>query len=178
MPKQVKDATAANESLKFFAWAYKNGDKAAEELDYVPMPANVKELVMKSWAEIKGPDGKPPWPACDGRRATRFFASLTRSAAYLVLTLLGGFLVTLIIGSWLALSTFGVGFLTSQSWNPNPDILKFGALTPIYGTPRHLGDRDGARLPRALTIAWPSSPCFSPSGAGMTAAHNFQDGPS
>jgi phosphate transport system substrate-binding protein len=59
MPKEVKDATAAGEALKFFAWAYKNGDKAAEELDYVPMPANVKELVMKSWAEIKGPDGKP-----------------------------------------------------------------------------------------------------------------------
>jgi phosphate transport system permease protein len=45
-----------------------------------------------------------------------------------VLTLLGGFLVTLIIGSWLALSTFGIGFVTSQSWNPNPDILKFGWL--------------------------------------------------
>ncbi|MBV9054758.1 MAG: phosphate ABC transporter substrate-binding protein PstS [Hyphomicrobiales bacterium] len=59
MPKEVKDATAAGEALKFFAWAYKNGDKAADELDYVPMPANVKELVAKSWAEIKGPDGKP-----------------------------------------------------------------------------------------------------------------------
>ena len=59
MPKEVKDATAAGEALKFFAWAYKDGDKAAEELDYVPMPANVKELVMKSWAQIKGPDGKP-----------------------------------------------------------------------------------------------------------------------
>ena len=59
MPKEVKDATAAGEALKFFAWAYKNGDKAAEDLEYVPMPANVKELVMKSWQEIKGPDGKP-----------------------------------------------------------------------------------------------------------------------
>jgi phosphate transport system substrate-binding protein len=59
MPKEVKDAATAGEALKFFAWAYKNGDKAADALDYVPMPANVKELVMKSWAEIKGPDGKP-----------------------------------------------------------------------------------------------------------------------
>jgi phosphate transport system substrate-binding protein len=59
MPKEVKDATAAGEALKFFAWAYKNGDKAAEDLDYVPMPANVKDLVMKTWSEIKGPDGKP-----------------------------------------------------------------------------------------------------------------------
>ncbi len=58
MPKEVKDATAAGEALKFFAWVYKNGDKTAEALDYVPMPANVKELVMKSWTQIKGPDGK------------------------------------------------------------------------------------------------------------------------
>jgi phosphate transport system permease protein len=62
------------------------------------------------------------------------FRLVTRSAAYLVLLLLGGVIVTLIVGSWLALSTFGVGFFTTQSWNPNPDILRFGALAPIYGT--------------------------------------------
>jgi phosphate transport system substrate-binding protein len=59
MPKEVKDASASGAALKFFAWAYKNGDKAAEALDYVPMPANVKALVQKRWTDIKGPDGKP-----------------------------------------------------------------------------------------------------------------------
>jgi phosphate transport system substrate-binding protein len=59
MPKVVKDAVASGEALKFFAWAYKSGDKAADDLDYVPMPTGVKDLVMKSWAEIKGPDGRP-----------------------------------------------------------------------------------------------------------------------
>jgi phosphate transport system substrate-binding protein len=59
MPKSVPDAAAAGEALKFFAWAYKNGDKAAEELDYVAMPENVKKLVESRWSEIKGPDGKP-----------------------------------------------------------------------------------------------------------------------
>jgi phosphate transport system substrate-binding protein len=58
MPKKVTDAEASHEALKFFAWAYANGDKAAEELDYVPMPENVKKLVMSKWAEIKGPDSK------------------------------------------------------------------------------------------------------------------------
>ena len=58
MPTEVKDAEAAGEALKFFAWAYKNGDAMAGELDYVPMPANVKELVMSKWAAIKGADGK------------------------------------------------------------------------------------------------------------------------
>ena len=62
------------------------------------------------------------------------FRLITRSAAYLVLALLGGVILTLIVGSWMALSNFGLGFFTSQSWNPNPDILKFGALAPIYGT--------------------------------------------
>ncbi len=58
MPKQPNDPAAAAEALKFFAWAYANGDKAAEELDYVPMPANVKALVQSRWSEIKAADGK------------------------------------------------------------------------------------------------------------------------
>ncbi|SDR60834.1 phosphate ABC transporter membrane protein 1, PhoT family [Rhizobiales bacterium GAS191] len=62
------------------------------------------------------------------------FRLVTRSSAYLVLALLGGVIITLIVGSWLALSNFGFSFFASQSWNPNPDILKFGALAPIYGT--------------------------------------------
>jgi phosphate transport system substrate-binding protein len=63
MPKSPKDGAAANEALKFFSWAYASGDKAAEELDYVPMPANVKDLVKSKWAEIKGADGKPVYAA-------------------------------------------------------------------------------------------------------------------
>ena len=41
IPKQPPDAAAATTALKFFAWAYANGGKMAEELDYVPMPAEV-----------------------------------------------------------------------------------------------------------------------------------------
>lgn len=54
---QEKPAQAAT-SLKFFEWAYKNGDQTADTLDYVPMPANVKLIVEKSWAEIKDTSGK------------------------------------------------------------------------------------------------------------------------
>ncbi len=61
MPKSVPDAAAAGEALKFFAWAYANGDKAASELDYVPMPGSVKKLVESRWSLIVGPDGKPAW---------------------------------------------------------------------------------------------------------------------
>jgi phosphate transport system substrate-binding protein len=59
LPKQPHDATAAAEALKFFAWAYKNGDSAASQLDYVPMPASVKKLIEKTWAnEVKDANGK------------------------------------------------------------------------------------------------------------------------
>ena len=56
---QDKPVNAAN-SLKFFEWAYLNGDKMADELEYVPLPVAVKELVRKSWAaNIKDAAGKP-----------------------------------------------------------------------------------------------------------------------
>ena len=41
MPKQPQDPAAAAEALKFFTWAFANGGKAAEELDYIPLPASV-----------------------------------------------------------------------------------------------------------------------------------------
>jgi phosphate transport system substrate-binding protein len=48
----------ASATLKFFAWAYKNGDKTADEMDYVPMPASVKVAIEKSWSAIKDTSGK------------------------------------------------------------------------------------------------------------------------
>ena len=50
----VQAATA----LKFFEWAYKSGDKTASDLDYVPMPDVVKDVIIKSWANIKDTSGK------------------------------------------------------------------------------------------------------------------------
>ena len=56
---KVQDKPAqATASLKFFDWAYKNGDKTADDLDYVPMPANVKAIIEKAWGEIKDASGK------------------------------------------------------------------------------------------------------------------------
>jgi phosphate transport system substrate-binding protein len=60
MYKQPKDPAASAAALKFFAWAYKNGDKMAEELDYVPMPDGVVDQIQKMWsADIKDASGKP-----------------------------------------------------------------------------------------------------------------------
>jgi phosphate transport system substrate-binding protein len=60
VPKQPKDAAATAEALKFFSWAYKNGDQMAEALDYIPMPDSVVGLIQAKWkSEIKDGSGKP-----------------------------------------------------------------------------------------------------------------------
>ncbi len=56
--KQDKPANAT-EVLKFFSWAYKNGDKIAADLDYVPMPKSVVSSIEKAWGDIKDTSGKP-----------------------------------------------------------------------------------------------------------------------
>ena len=61
MHKQQNKPDIAREVINFFAWAYQNGGKLAEELDYVPMPENVVKLVEQNWQQIKGPDGKAVW---------------------------------------------------------------------------------------------------------------------
>lgn len=53
---QDKPAQAAA-SLKFFEWAYKSGDQTASSLDYVAMPEEVKNVIYKSWANIKDASG-------------------------------------------------------------------------------------------------------------------------
>lgn len=57
--KQPANAAAAVDALKFFDWAYKNGAKEAEALDYVPLPDSTIALIRKEWDNIKGADGKP-----------------------------------------------------------------------------------------------------------------------
>ena len=55
---QDKPANATH-TLKFFDWAYANGDKMADDLDYVALPASVKNLVRKLWADaLKDTAGK------------------------------------------------------------------------------------------------------------------------
>ena len=60
------------------------------------------------------------------------FFQLTRGSAILVLVILGGIIVSLILGAALALGTFGLSFLITQTWNPVTEV--FGAAAPIYGT--------------------------------------------
>src|SRR5437764_9629076 len=66
------------------------------------------------------------------RLTDKGFRLLTQSAAAAVLVILGGVILSLVLGSVPAIREFGFSFLTSQSWNPVTD--KFGALAAVYGT--------------------------------------------
>ncbi len=59
MHKKQDKPAEATAALKFFDWAYINGDKTADDLDYVPMPDSVKATIRKVWGEIKDASGKP-----------------------------------------------------------------------------------------------------------------------
>jgi phosphate transport system substrate-binding protein len=59
MYKNQDKPAQAGAALKFFDWAYMNGDKMAADLDYVAMPDSVKTLIRKSWGDIKDGAGKP-----------------------------------------------------------------------------------------------------------------------
>ena len=58
---QTKPDTA-KAVLKFFDWAYNYGAKMAQNLDYIPMPANVANLVETTWhKEIRDTDNRSIW---------------------------------------------------------------------------------------------------------------------
>ena len=59
MQKSQDKPVNASNALKFFDWAYNNGDKMAAELEYVSLPDAVKALVRKQWGDIKDNAGKP-----------------------------------------------------------------------------------------------------------------------
>jgi phosphate transport system substrate-binding protein len=50
--------------MKFFDWAYANGDKMAQDFQYVPLPDNLVKLIQSAWAgSIKDASGKALWAA-------------------------------------------------------------------------------------------------------------------
>lgn len=62
------------------------------------------------------------------------FYWITRISAISVLLILGGIIISLIIGAWPALREYGLPFLWTSRWAPSADPPVLGALGPIYGT--------------------------------------------
>lgn len=60
MHKNQEKPDSAKDVVKFFDWAYTNGDKTALDMDYIPMPDTVVKLIRQSWkANLKDAAGKP-----------------------------------------------------------------------------------------------------------------------
>jgi phosphate transport system substrate-binding protein len=54
MYKDPADKKASQEVLKFFDWAFKNGKKMSEELDYVHLPVTLQtQIRQRVWIQIK-----------------------------------------------------------------------------------------------------------------------------
>ncbi|MGA3305899.1 MAG: phosphate ABC transporter substrate-binding protein PstS [Stellaceae bacterium] len=72
MHTQQDKPDVAKQVLSFYSWAYKNGGKMAESLDYVPMPAAVVKTIQASWIKrrsrfpgapfLLGQNRLPPYP--------------------------------------------------------------------------------------------------------------------
>ncbi len=62
----------------------------------------------------------------------RAFSWAAHLAALLTLALLGGIVVSLVLGASPAMEAFGLGFFVSKEWDPVQE--KFGGLVMIYGT--------------------------------------------
>lgn len=57
MHQKADDPAKSKATLDFFDWAYKNGNQAAADLDYVPLPDSVKTLIREEWHTITAADG-------------------------------------------------------------------------------------------------------------------------
>jgi phosphate transport system substrate-binding protein len=54
MYKEPKNKAGSDEVLKFFDWAFKNGKKMSEELDYVHLPTVLQDQIrQRVWSQIK-----------------------------------------------------------------------------------------------------------------------------
>jgi phosphate transport system substrate-binding protein len=51
VPRSPRDAAKGAATLKYFDWAYANGDASAEALGYVPLPDALVERVKAYWAD-------------------------------------------------------------------------------------------------------------------------------
>ena len=93
------------------------------------------ELSSNQLAQSSGRVMTSPPPrkkARSGPMADRVFGWLAKGSALFTLAMLLAILVSLTISAWPAINKFGLGFLTSTTWDPVKE--EFGGLVMIYGT--------------------------------------------
>jgi len=63
--RDQKNIELAKNMISFFDWCYRHGGQTARELDYVPMPEAVIELIVVMWAKEITANGQPAWSPAD-----------------------------------------------------------------------------------------------------------------
>lgn len=61
--KSGQDRERALGALRFFDWAYRNGARMADDLDYVMLPIDVVSQVEETWRQVKDTSGQGVWTA-------------------------------------------------------------------------------------------------------------------
>jgi len=97
------------------------------------LPANQIPINQSAKSSGRAMTNPPPVKAArSGPAADLIFGLLAKGSAYFTLIMLLGILVSLTISAWPAIDKFGLGFLTSTTWDPVKE--DFGGLVMIYGT--------------------------------------------
>ncbi|MGJ7491289.1 phosphate ABC transporter permease PstC [Variovorax sp. ZT4R33] len=95
-------------------------------------PANAKALDLAAERTPVSASPPPVKRPRTGAGTDRVFGMLAKGAALLTLAMLIGILLSLIVGAWPAITKYGLGFLTSTTWDPVQE--EYGGLVMIYGT--------------------------------------------
>ncbi len=97
--------------------------------------ADVSDIAIEANAAAKAPVADRAQALKQFALSDKTFYWLTRASAICVLLLLGGIILSLIVGAWPAIQHFGLSFLTTQRWAPQLEPAPIlGGLGPIYGT--------------------------------------------
>jgi phosphate transport system substrate-binding protein len=63
LPIDPSDAGRSLNVMKFFDWAFNNGQPAADQLHYVMLPQAVRQQVRQRWCQVRA-GGRPVWTGC------------------------------------------------------------------------------------------------------------------
>lgn len=86
------------------------------------------------YVAIESDNTASPRPRRRSNRGDRIFFGLLTAAALVAPALLVLFLAVLLYGAWPSIQAFGLSFLTSSTWEPNPTRERYGAFPFIAGT--------------------------------------------
>jgi phosphate transport system permease protein len=95
-------------------------------------------MAVQSDAARRGADSAQAYDRAKALSAFKLgdvsFYWITRACAISVLLILGGIILSLVIGALPAAKEYGLAFLWTQRWAPSADPPVLGALGPMYGT--------------------------------------------